>query len=405
MAFTLAPERTLPGGGIDLVEVRGADETLDQRDMRTVRGIQGEALRVNLKQPSVVGCGMLEHRGVRFQQNVDGGDRGLRDREDLFPIGLHADHDPIFLLRLLIQCGREGAQFDVRQSTSRTIGVFARCIVMQHQQFKVGATAAPRVFQHFLVAAGVTKGGDGTAADVPVDGDGFAILVVIKVQFRQTHEHGLAVAHFEFRLDAAANDLFRRDAVHLSRPRAHELDAAAGDDEVLKTVGPQIGEKLKHRLIGHFGEEPTGLRMLRGGDPILDDLLELHGGHARVCGHDDFEEWAVTAGKRRLQVALEQRGERLLGLPLRVLRCERFHPVERKIQLHGNRLLGPKRAVVVEGGDPLGRRDERRRTFLRHLFHEADDSLLRSSVVPGGERVGGKGRAREQQQTEQDLSR
>ena len=35
--------------------------------------IQGEALRVNLEQAGVVGFGMPEHRGVRLQQDVDGG--------------------------------------------------------------------------------------------------------------------------------------------------------------------------------------------------------------------------------------------------------------------------------------------------------------------------------------------
>ena len=48
-----------------------------------VRRIQGEAFREDLEQAGVVGGGMLEHRGVRLQQDVDGGDRGLRDREDL----------------------------------------------------------------------------------------------------------------------------------------------------------------------------------------------------------------------------------------------------------------------------------------------------------------------------------
>ena len=127
---------------------------------------------------------------------------------------------------------------------------------------------------------------DGPAADVLVDADGLVGLVVVEVQLRQAHEHGLAVAHFELRLDAAADDLFRRDAVNLLRPRAHELDAAAGDDEVLEAVRAQIGEHFEHRLIGHVGEELAGLRMFRGGDPVLDDLLKLVGGHARVRGHE-----------------------------------------------------------------------------------------------------------------------
>ncbi len=72
----------LAGGGIDLVEIRRADETLDHRDVRAVRRIQGETFREDLEQAGVVGFGMLEHRGVRLQQDVDGGDRGLLGRED-----------------------------------------------------------------------------------------------------------------------------------------------------------------------------------------------------------------------------------------------------------------------------------------------------------------------------------
>ena len=86
---------------------------------------------------------------------------------------------------------------------------------MQHEQLEPRAAAALRVFQHLLVADGVAERGDGPAADVLVDADGLAAFVVIEVQLRQTHEHGLAVAQFKLRLHAAADDLFRRDAVSL----------------------------------------------------------------------------------------------------------------------------------------------------------------------------------------------
>ena len=83
----------------------------------------------------------------------------------------------------------------------------------------------------------------------------------------------------------------------------------------------------------------------------------------------------LAAGERAFHVALEQRGERLLVLPLRMLRRERLHAVEREEQLEIHRLLGPERAVVVEGGDALGRRHEVGRAFRGHLRDEVDDGL------------------------------
>ena len=47
--------------------------------------------------------------------------------------------------------------------------------------------------------------------------------------------------------------------------------------------------------------------------------------------------------------------DRLLGLPLRVLRREGLDPVEREGELKVDRLLRAQGAVVVEGGDALGR--------------------------------------------------
>jgi len=42
--------------------------------------------------------------------------------------------------------------------------------------------------------------------------------------------------------------LFRGDAIDLLRPRAHELDAAPGNDERLETVRLQARDQLEHGL-------------------------------------------------------------------------------------------------------------------------------------------------------------
>ena len=123
--------------------------------------------------------------------------------------------------------------------------------------------------------------------------------------------------------------------------------------------------------------------MLRGGDPVLHDLFEFLRGHARVGGHDDFDHRVFAAGERGFHVALEQRRERFLVLPLRMLRREHLHAVEREEELEIHRLLGPERAVVVERGDALVRRNEVGRAFLGYFFDESDDGFLRRGVVPG----------------------
>jgi hypothetical protein len=69
--------------------------------------------------------------------------------------------------------------------------------------------------------------------------------------------------------------------------------------------------------------------MLRGGDPILHDPFELLRGHAGMGGHDYFEHYAFAAGECALHVALEQRGEGFLVLPLGMLRSEHPNTVER----------------------------------------------------------------------------
>ena len=96
---------------------------------------------------------------------------------------------------------------------------------------------------------------------------------------------------------------------------------------------------------------------------------------------------AFAAGERAFYIALEQRREWFLRFPLGMLRRERLHAVEREEELEIHRLLAPERAVVIERGDALFRRNEVRRAFLRHLFDERDDGFLRRGVIPGRQRI------------------
>ena len=67
--------------------------------------------------------------------------------------------------------------------------------------------------EHLQVAIGVTKGGDGAAADVALDADGFAFLVIVEDEFRGLQNDRHAVAHFKFQPAAGTDDLLGRDAI------------------------------------------------------------------------------------------------------------------------------------------------------------------------------------------------
>ena len=127
--------------------------------------------------------------------------------------------------------------------------------------------------------------------------------------------------------------------------------------------------------------------MLRGGNPVLHDLLEFLRAHARVRRGDDLEYRFFPAGKRTFYVTFEQLCERLLRFPFGMLRRKRLHAIEREHELEIYRLLASERAVVVERGDALGRRDKIRRAFLRDLGDEFGDGLLGRASVPRGERI------------------
>jgi hypothetical protein len=106
-----------------------------------------------------------------------------------------------------------------------------------------------------------------------------------------------------------------------------------------------------------------------------------------VGGGHELEDRFLALGERVLHVTPQERGEGLLVLPLGTMGGHRLHAVEGEQDLEVERLLRPERAVVVERGDALGGRHEVGRTRLRDALDERDDGLLRSRVVPRGERI------------------
>jgi len=98
----------------------------------------------------------------------------------------------------------------------------------------------------------------------------------------------------------------------------------------------------------------------------------------------DFEQALLAARHERRLVACEHGRERLLCLPFGVLRRERLDAVEREGELVIHWLLAPQGAIVVEGGDTLGRRNEIRAALGRQAGDEIGDGCLHRVFVPRG---------------------
>ena len=151
------------------------------------------------------------------------------ESEDGLPVVFHADDGPAVLLRLDHE--RVAERADLRLGA---VGELAYRVVVMHEHHQPRAIACPGPLQHLLIAIRVTERGDRAAADVRVDADWFASLVVNKVHLRQPHEDGLAVAHFKLQFAAAADDLLRRNGV-----------ALVGETRMNSTPPPETMKVLK----------------------------------------------------------------------------------------------------------------------------------------------------------------
>jgi hypothetical protein len=181
--------------------------------------------------------------------------------------------------------------------------------------------------------------------------------------------------------------LFWRHAVDSFGPWPHELDAAARHDEGPESVGPKVCEQFLHRLVDQFGIGPLELLITRGREPIGDDLLELRRGHAGMRHGNDFDQSVFAGSRQLLQVVIQHRRKRLLGLPFGMHRRKSLHPVERKGQLDIHRLLDPERTVIIEGRDALLDRHEEAPALRCVPCDEIEDRSLGGAVVPGRQRI------------------
>lgn len=97
-------------------------------------------------------------------------------------------------------------------------------------------------------------------------------------------------------------------------------------------------------------------------------------------GH--FEEPLLPRRGDRLHVVLEEGLVRLALLQPRVLARHLLQPPVREEELHLQGLFAPERAVVVEGGDALGRGEEVRAAGISHAPDEIEDEVLGRAGPP-----------------------
>src|SRR5438105_8082399 len=88
-------------------------------------------------------------------------------------------------------------------------------------------------------------------------------------------------------------------------------------------------------------------------EPLGDDSGKFLGAHAAMAHCHDLHEALLSRSDQRLFVARKHSREGLLLFPFGMLRRERLYSINGEGELKINRLLGPKRAVVIKGGDAL----------------------------------------------------
>jgi hypothetical protein len=122
--------------------------------------------------------------------------------------------------------------------------------------------------------------------------------------------------------------------------------------------------------------------MPRRFEPVANDLVEFLGCHAGVRSGNDFGQSLFARCHDALDIASQHGLVRPLLLPLGMLGGHRLDAIEREGKLKVIRLFAPQRAVVVEHGNPLGRRNIVRAAFLDDARDELHQRCLRRPFVP-----------------------
>src|SRR5262249_20113416 len=115
-------------------------------------------------------------------------------------------------------------------------------IIVMNKRHESCAASCRGPFQHLLVAVGVAESKNRTTTNERFNPNRLALFVVDELHSGQSQEEGLPIADFIFHFAAAADDLLRWNAVTVFGETAHELDAAAGNDERFESVRAHVPE-------------------------------------------------------------------------------------------------------------------------------------------------------------------
>ncbi len=178
--------------------------------------------------------------------------------EDHLPIFLHAHDCPA------LGDGFVPSDVELLQFVCAVVRELARGIVVMHEEREARAGAGRRPLEHLEIAVGVAECGNRAPPDSRLDADGLPFLVVDQIDLRQFDADRPAVAHLDFELAAAADDLLGRNAVHTLGPRPHELDAAARHDIGLDDLLHNVEDIHMPSTLGDF-EQLVLLALIRLG--------------------------------------------------------------------------------------------------------------------------------------------
>src|SRR6056297_4157794 len=148
-----------------------------------------------------------------------------------FPVTGHVDDQPA-PARTLVQPSGQTADRAVTVVGPLALGI---AVVNDHSKARPGASH--RVLEHLEVSVGVPRRKDRSLADMGVDANRLAGLVVDKRNGRILDQLRGAAHHRVTRLSGTADDLLRRNTVQFLGDRTEEMQSTAGDDVDRKLLG------------------------------------------------------------------------------------------------------------------------------------------------------------------------